>query len=650
MLFMKEGNRMAIDKMKLVNIYSDYGSLEEVLARFVELDDFHPEMASKIAGSVHGLTTLYYENPYLKMLNRVKEIEGSMGLTVAKVDSRTRTLDIEKISDYVETTRDSYDKINGEIKEIEQLIQEDEDALIQVKNVENMEISLDDLFSCKYIVSRVGRLPLDSQVKLKFYNNRPFIWNSFSEDSNYSWGIYITTQNFEREVDNVFTSLYFERIKIPDFVHGTPEKAKENLQSKIESLKTSLDKLNKQKKELLDSSMDNYSIMTSELEYVSRIFEARKYILGFGERFAITGFISKDDVGKLENTFKDLPNVEVEIKPPFSDKRLSPPTKLKNGWFARPFGMFVEMYGVPNYKDLDPTPFVAITYTLLFGIMFGDLGQGLLLSLIGFLLYKLKGMKLGEVGMRIGLSSAFFGLLYGTAFGNEDILTPFYTDVLGLQGKPIHVMDPNLTMTLLLSAIAIGSLLITITIGINIYINMKRKNYGEMVMSHNGLAGLFMYVFVLGGAGLMLGGIFNPFNTVTLILFVAIPLLLIFLKEPIVRKLEHKKMFPDGFGGFFTEAFFELFEVILSYITNTMSYMRVAGFVLSHAGMMLVVYSLMEMTGKASPVVFVIGNLFVMALEGLIVGIQVLRLEFYEMFSRYYKGDGIPFKSLKESI
>ena len=64
-----------------------------------------------------------------------------------------------------------------------------------------------------------------------------------------------------------------------------------------------------------------------------------------------------------------------------SDKRLSPPTKLKNGWFARPFSMFVEMYGTPEYEGIDPTPFVAFTYSLLFGIMFGDLGQGLVLIL-----------------------------------------------------------------------------------------------------------------------------------------------------------------------------------------------------------------------------------------------------------------------------
>ena len=103
-----------------------------------------------------------------------------------------------------------------------------------------------------------------------------------------------------------------------------------------------------------------------------------------------------------------------------------------------------------------------------------------------------------------------------------------------------------------------------------------------------------------------------------------------------------------------TEAFFELFEVMLTFIANTMSFLRVGGFVLSHAGMMMVVYTLAEMVAGGTAItlsyllVVVIGNAFVMCLEGMIVGIQVLRLEFYEMFSRYYEGKGKPFISIKE--
>ena len=111
-------------------------------------------------------------------------------------------------------------------------------------------------------------------------------------------------------------------------------------------------------------------------------------------------------------------------------------------------------------------------------------------------------------------------------------------------------------------------------------------------------------------------------------------------------------MFPHGIGGFIIESFFELFETLLSYITSTISFMRVGGFVISHAGMMLVVHTLMSMVGGGGHgfgyiAVAIFGNIFVMALEGLVVGIQCLRLEFYEMFSRYYDGGGIAFEASK---
>ncbi|MGX8680503.1 MAG: V-type ATPase 116kDa subunit family protein, partial [bacterium] len=134
---------------------------------------------------------------------------------------------------------------------------------------------------------------------------------------------------------------------------------------------------------------------------------------------------------------------------------------------------------------------------------------------------------------------------------------------------------------------------------------------------------------------------------------IVLPAFLMFLKEPLSNLLEGNQMFPHGFGGFFAEAFFELFDVVLSFVSNTMSFLRVGGFVLSHAGMMMVVYTLAKMTGEYTLgyyAILVIGNIFVMVLEGLSVGIQVLRLEFYEMFSRYYSGNGRKFVSMKKRL
>ncbi|MCD7893837.1 MAG: hypothetical protein LUG60_09070 [Erysipelotrichaceae bacterium] len=177
---------------------------------------------------------------------------------------------------------------------------------------------------------------------------------------------------------------------------------------------------------------------------------------------------------------------------------------------------------------------------------------------------------------------------------------------------------------------------------------------GEALFSQNGVAGIVFYVSVLLVVLDMMMGVNIPFVGLPFyIIGIALPVVLMFLKEALEHKMEGDPMFPEGFGGYFATSFFELFDIVLTFISNTMSFLRVGGFILSHAGMMLVVYTLAEMVGGGSInigylLVVILGNVFVMVLEGLVVGIQVLRLEFYEMFSRYYEGKGIPFVSIKD--
>ncbi|MCI8850459.1 MAG: V-type ATP synthase subunit I [Erysipelotrichaceae bacterium] len=639
---------MAIAKMKLVNITSDRAKLDEVLLRFVELDCFHPEPATKIAESVHGVTTLQEEDPYCELLSRLKDLEVNLGLSLNNEFIKDWKCDLNEMSTYMEQLERKREEIEEVKRELEGVIQANKDALTQVENIEGMDVSLDDIFSCKYVNVRFGRLPLDSVDKLQYYGNRPFVFRSFKEDSSYSWCMVLSTPKYEREVDNILSSLYFERIRIPDFVHDTPEKAEENLKAEIESDYQQLASIEKERDDMIQACQQRLQVIKGRLLFLENTFEARKYVVGLGERFTITGFAASDDVKKIEAVFADIKDVEIAARPAYSDRRFTPPTKLKNSWFTRPFSMFVEMYGLPNYEDIDPTPFVALTYTLLFGIMFGDVGQGLVLILVGWLAAKLKHMKLGEIGIRIGISSTLFGFVYGSVFGDEHLLDPLYQSLFHLEEKPIEVMGSDFIMPLLICAIAIGAVLIVLSMSINMYIQIKHKNWCELLLSQNGIAGIVFYIAFLGGAAAQFGFGIAVFSKLYILALIVLPLLLIFLKEPIEHKVKGKPMFPDGFGGFFTQSFFELFEVCLSFITNTISYLRVGGFVLSHAGMMLVVTLLMEMvSGAGSIAVAIFGNLFVMCLEGMIVGIQVLRLEFYEMFSRYFSGDGIAFQSLK---
>lgn len=634
--------------MKLVNITSDRTKLDEVLLRFVELDCFHPEPATKIAESVHGVTTLQEEDPYCELLSRLKDLEVNLGLSLNNEFIKDWKCDLNEMSTYMEQLERKREEIEEVKRELEGVIQANKDALTQVENIEGMDVSLDDIFSCKYVNVRFGRLPLDSVDKLQYYGNRPFVFRSFKEDSSYSWCMVLSTPKYELEVDNILSSLYFERIRIPDFVHDTPEKAEENLKAEIESDYQQLASIEKERDDMIQACQQRLQVIKGRLLFLENTFEARKYVVGLGERFTITGFAASDDVKKIEAVFADIKDVEIAARPAYSDRRFTPPTKLKNSWFTRPFSMFVEMYGLPNYEDIDPTPFVALTYTLLFGIMFGDVGQGLVLILVGWLAAKLKHMKLGEIGIRIGISSTLFGFVYGSVFGDEHLLDPLYQSLFHLEEKPIEVMGSDFIMPLLICAIAIGAVLIVLSMSINMYIQIKHKNWCELLLSQNGIAGIVFYIAFLGGAAAQFGFGIAVFSKLYILALIVLPLLLIFLKEPIEHKVKGKPMFPDGFGGFFTQSFFELFEVCLSFITNTISYLRVGGFVLSHAGMMLVVTLLMEMvSGAGSIAVAILGNLFVMCLEGMIVGIQVLRLEFYEMFSRYFSGDGIAFQSLK---
>lgn len=205
-------------------------------------------------------------------------------------------------------------------------------------------------------------------------------------------------------------------------------------------------------------------------------------------------------------------------------------------------------------------------------------------------------------------------------------------------------------MTTLMLAVGFGAALILIAMALNVINAVRAKDYGRLLFHQSGIAGLICYGFVVLCVLLFVTGHGLPAAAVMGVA-VGLPLIAILLKEPLTHLLERKaKIFPEGSKAMFlVEALVEGFDVVLSYATNTISFVRVGAFALSHAGMMGVVMTLAGLE-KGSPnwAVVVLGNILVAGLEGLIVGIQVLRLEYYEMFSRFYSGSGKPFVSFNK--
>lgn len=293
------------------------------------------------------------------------------------------------------------------------------------------------------------------------------------------------------------------------------------------------------------------------------------------------------------------------------------------------------MYGLPNYTEIDPTGFVAITAFLLFGFMFGDVGQGLVIFLIGLILAK-KKIAMGSVFEAGGIASMIFGVLYGSVFGKEDIIpTIFISPMENIQ-------------TMLIYGIGIGVILIIISMTLNIRNGIKNKDKKKIFFDTNGIAGLVFYVTILvaGIYFLLKGKMIASIGVLSI--FVIVPLIAIMFKDALAKVIFKEK--PKEKSSL-VEKIFEVIEILLSFASNTISFVRIAAFAINHVGLCMAIYILSEMmSGTGSLVVAIIGNIIVIVLEGLIVGIQVLRLEYYELFSRFYTGDGKEYKPLKEKI
>lgn len=641
---------MSIEKMELVNIAGLIRDLDGVLYRCCKSECFHLETAA--LGSDSGLVALSEDNPYIGTLKRLLTLSAQFSYKPTRSEiefNDTPTVDAaDKLGDFVASLEEKGNALLEKIRTLSESISLRQQAGKQLVHLKGLSVDFRNIFSCTHIYARVGKLPIESFTKLQYYEEKPFVFVSYDKDKEYYWGMYFVPVEHRRVVDDIFRSLFFERIIIPDFIKGDAETAIEDNAHELQLQQAELDKAKAEADKLLGGRKEEINLAFSKLLYLHKTFELRSKASIVHDKFYLVGFVPSLQAHGFLELFTEMTEVSVLVNPPELDKRLTPPTKLKNNRFSNPFSIFVEMYGLPSYHGFNPTTLVAITYTLMFGIMFGDLGQGAVLLIAGIIMWVKKKNAISGILIRIGASSALFGLVYGSVFGYEEALNPLYK-LIGMTQKPLEVFKS--TNTILIGAIAIGVVLILCSIIINISIGFKEKDYERAIFGNNGIAGLIFYASVLiavVGTVVLKAHILTP---VYVIFLLVLPLLLMFFRVPLAKAMHTSKKSEEGEGGignFIAGNFFELFEYLLSYITNTMSFLRIGGFILSHAGMMMVVMTLANGVAHGiSPVVVVLGNIFVMVLEGMIVAIQVIRLEFYEIFSRFYEGDGHAFQPVK---
>ncbi len=642
---------MAVLKIDVVSIIGRMADLDEVTALCGKSGVFHPDNALSFYSDTSDFLPLNEENPYsepLQQLGGILEDSDKKLRYVNLKESEKSGMCMEDMKAYAASVSSTFTNLQSQRSDAMDKIKFCTNQRTELSHFVGLNLDLDEIRACEYIKVRFGSLSKESFEKLNLYSQNPYVvFFPSTSDENHYWGVYFAPIDQVSEVDRIFSSLYFERIRLAELT-GTPESSLEALQSKIEAEEKRLRDVNAQIDELWKINKTKYQKVYSWLTEQSVYFGIRRYAARYNGNFILTGWVPKDKESYFKKELDKVESIEYTFEGAEEELTHSPPIKLKNKKLFRPFEFYVDMYGLPSYDEVDPTPLVSMTYVILFGIMFGDLGQGLVVALLGWGMWKYKKMALGKILIPCGISSSIFGFLFGSVFGFEHALDPIFKNVFGLPGKPIEVMEPNTTTMIIYSAVGIGILLVMMAISINIYSCIRRKRYEDGLFGPNGLAGLIFYAaLIFGFGGQLITGkhIVTPVYVICLIL---IPLIMIYFREVLGKLAEGRPDWkPEKWGDYIVQNFFETFEFLLSYATNTMSFMRVGAFVLVHAGMMMVVFTLANMgSGIGYVLTILLGNAFVTALEALLVGIQVLRLEYYEMFSRFFEGNGRPFNPI----
>ena len=340
----------------------------------------------------------------------------------------------------------------------------------------------------------------------------------------------------------------------------------------------------------------------------------------------ISGWVPARELAALEtklNATRDHPFLMTSRRPN-SQERAEVPSLIKSNPLLSPFSSLVTQYGIPRYGEIDPSMVFAITFVLMFGMMFGDVGHGAVIA-SGAFLFRDRLKRFTTLALIAGFSSILFGFLYGSIFGFEHVLTPLWMSPLS---------NPILMLKIALGW-GIGFLLLTSVL--SIYNRVIVNDWLGALLGSNGFVYVALYIGLLWGA-------YNAFNGND---FGILPALLLWGSLGALAYYKWQASHAPR-GERIMVVLVESFETIMGSISGTLSFLRVAAFSLNHVALAIAVFTLADMLGPTGHwLMIVLGNVFILVLEGAIVAIQTLRLEYYEGFTRFYSGDGIEFQPLR---
>lgn len=655
---------MAIEKMVLLNLVGSLDDEHAILEELVLSENIHLNLEHNDVYDNHYMVHQYesmmpqdafpiienyaqMEAEYHGMLEAVEAIGKGMGITpkIDKVNVGRKYLLKEAKEDLLQLKSEIGEPITR-INENKELINKLTVFRKKAACIKSQWCNFKDLYELNYFDFQIGMLSYDNKIQIKKnYENISAIVLKVGDipDSREDIYLIVYPKQFKDETKRLLKSLNWVDLGIPDDLIDMPGNLVAATDDKIDKIHKEVAELEKIVLTNLEKKTFILNKIYTRVKLEQKILSIKEEIVHGNNLFVLNAWVAKKDRRRIEEKIGDITDKFVVIAKDASelDKKIIPPTQLKNNCIFKPFETIVKLYGLPSYYEIDPTPFLGITFMLMFGIMFGDIGQGLVYFLAGVLLYK-KSEVAGGVLTRLGLSSIVFGFVYGSLFGLEHEQLPWLPHIVGSPLSTVNIMP------VLIAGVVFGIAVLSVSYIIGIINALRRGDIEAGVFGKNGIAG---YIFFMGFVGTLVSlvqiiqiPIWVPLGIMVLMLGVMI------LREPLTNMVTGNRPYIHGeVSSYFIESAFEGVETILGALSNGISFIRVGAFALNHAGLFMAFLVMSEMTDSLllKIIILLLGNILILTLEGLVVFIQGLRLQYYEMFSKYFSGDGHAYAPIK---
>ena len=643
------------DLLAVTKVLGNRGVFHQIDSTYLGLENLGPNTWQERAAAYSTLERRI--QTLMQNLNLREEYSGRAEFdTVAELEPLQAA--VNRIEDEVKTTSD---QLSEEKKRLEQL----ESQLHQLEPIADAHVDVGALRQSHYLYSVLGILPAENVSRLQTSLSRvPHAFFTLREDPKRPVVWLLGPRSNADVLERAVKSAYLNPLILPEEYQGTPAQINEALRKAIEASKQKISELNATLARLAETHKQELQKLFWDA-HISRV--VADAIARYGQlrhTYVVVGWVPSADLEALTQRLKQVSKeILIEARPVGpGEHRSNVPVALRNPGPLSPFELLVNTYARPRYEEIDPTALVSVTFPLLYGAMFGDVGHGLVLAAIGWFLSRRS--TLGGLLVACGLSGMIFGFLYGSVFGFEEILPhhPLFGRFFML--SPIHdVLD------ILRLAIGVGIVLLILAHLVNLYNAARAKDWGRFFFDSNGLAGLVLYLsflVLLGSvaAKMFTGDTFLPailltvgrngaVVTIAQILFVICLFLAVIFSHPLQHWMETGHFEIEGGGVMFAvQSAAEVLEKFISMLSNTLSYVRVGAFAIVHAGFTGAVFVIARLLsggaegGFAYWATVVLGNLFVIGLEGFIVTIQTMRLHYYEFFSKFFRGGGSAYEPL----